>query len=121
MGRLGGSICALLREGDVSVMRGAAFSLPDAQVQVEPEEPQAGAVILATGSSTAKLNCPGSELPEVIGSAAALSLGKASESVAIVGGVEFATLFRMLRSEITVLEALPRLLLLVSTINNRTA
>jgi dihydrolipoamide dehydrogenase len=112
--RLTGGVAGLLRHNGVTVHRGTAFLLSGSKVRVGTETLEADAVVLATGSVNAKPGFPGSELPGVIDSTAALSLARPPESMVIVGGgvigVEFAALYHALGTKITILEMLPGLL-----------
>ncbi len=71
-------------------------------------------VILATGSKPAGIPVPGLDLPHVVDSDGLFALEDAPTSLLIIGGgvigVEFATVFANLGTEVTILEALPKLL-----------
>lgn len=71
-------------------------------------------LILATGSHASRPPIPGADDPDVITSDEALSLAEIPESVTIIGsgaiGLEFATFYRGLGSEVTVLEMMERML-----------
>jgi len=112
--QLKGGVSALLRHNDVRVLQEKALPLQNRKVKIGSEEIEADAVILATGSVVTKLNFPGADLPGVIYSDDALSLKKIPKSIIIVGGgvigVEFATLFNRLGTEVTILEMLPDIL-----------
>ena len=109
----------LLSHNGVTVIKERAIPMADGRVKIGSEEVTATAVILATGSQSAKLNFPGSDLPEVVDSAAALSFDELPESIVIVGGgvigVEFATLFYQLGVKVTILEMLPKILPSIDT------
>jgi len=114
VGRLAAGVGALLRHNGVRVLQDKALPMPDGHVKIGSEIIAADAVILATGSVSAELNFPGNDLPGVIGSAGALSLGETPGTIVIVGGgvigIEFATLFSQLGAKVTLLEMLPQIL-----------
>jgi dihydrolipoamide dehydrogenase len=105
---------ALLRRHGVALYREAAELAPGKRVRIGSKIMDPEAVILASGSINAPLSFPGFDLPGVLDSTSALALDEAPGSVAIVGGgvigMEFAALYRMLGTEVTVLEALPEIL-----------
>jgi dihydrolipoamide dehydrogenase len=71
-------------------------------------------VIIATGSTPAKLPIPGVDLPGVINSDGAFLLKEVPKRIVIVGGgavgTEWATIFSAFGSEVTLVELLPNLL-----------
>lgn len=71
-------------------------------------------VILASGSKPAQIPVPGMDLPHVLDSDGLFALEDAPQSLVIIGGgvigVEFATVFSNLGTEVTIVEALPKLL-----------
>ena len=71
-------------------------------------------VILATGSKPAQIPVPGMDLPNVLNSDGLFALDHVPQSLLIIGGgvigVEFATVFSNLGCEVTIVEALPKLL-----------
>ena len=71
-------------------------------------------VILASGSKPARIPVPGLDLPHVVDSDGLFALEDAPRSLVIIGGgvigVEFATVFANLGTEVTIVEALPKLL-----------
>ena len=108
----------LLRQNKVSVVRGKGRFLSPTQVQVTPLEGpttvvQAANSIIATGSFPRSL--PGLEIDgeRVITSDEILTLEQPPASLVIVGagavGVEFASLFHDLGSQVSLVEALPTL------------
>ena len=107
--RLAGGVGALLRHNGVAVYNEKAALLPGRKVRIGDKTHEADAVILASGSVSAELDFPGSDLPGVIGSTAALSLENVPKSMVVVGGgvigVEFAALYGALGTKITVIEA----------------
>ncbi len=74
----------------------------------------ARSVILATGSMPASIPVPGMDLPHVVNSDGLFALDHVPQSLVIIGGgvigVEFATVFSNLGCEVTIVEALPKLL-----------
>lgn len=71
-------------------------------------------VIIATGSSPAKLNIPGADLPMVYTNEEILNLKKVPESLTIIGGgvigMEFAFIFNSFGTKVTVIEFLDDIL-----------
>ncbi len=65
-------------------------------------------IIVATGSESVPLDVPGAELPEVLDSGALLGLTTLPRRLAVIGGgvigLEFASVFAALGTEVTVLE-----------------
>lgn len=114
-----GGVERLLQEQAVTLVRGAGRVRRPGEVEVTLNDGGATTVaaqklILATGSVSAKLPVPGTDLPGVITSTEALDLPEIPQSIVIVGGgvigVEFAALFHALGSQVTVIEMLPTLL-----------
>ena len=112
--RLAGGVEALLRQNGVAVRNEKAVPLSGHSVKIGNETYAADAVILAVGSVNTPLVFPGAGLPCVFDSSRALSLERVPESMVIVGGgvigLEFAALFSMLGSKITIIELTPNLL-----------
>lgn len=71
-------------------------------------------IILAVGSSAAKLNIPGADLQRVLTNKEILELDEVPKSITIIGGgvigMEFAFIFNSLGSEVTVVEYMDRIL-----------
>ncbi|HZS15592.1 MAG TPA: dihydrolipoyl dehydrogenase [Candidatus Dormibacteraeota bacterium] len=104
----------LLRKNRVDLVPGRGRLVAPGAVAVEGrDEIEAAAVILATGSRPRSL--PGLDLDgrHVISSDEALRLDHVPRSAVVLGsgavGVEFASLWRSLGAEVTVVEMLPRL------------
>lgn len=75
---------------------------------------QAKNIIIATGSSPARLNIPGSDLPVVLTNEEILNLKKIPSSLTVIGGgvigMEFAFIFNSFGSKVTVIEYLDDIL-----------
>jgi dihydrolipoamide dehydrogenase len=71
-------------------------------------------IVIATGSVPAQPPIPGLDLPRVVTSDAVLGLETVPRRLVIIGGgvigIEFATLFRTLGAQVTVVEMLPNIL-----------
>ena len=116
--RLVGGVEGLLKANKVIVHKGKASLEDERTVRVGDQEIIKGdKIILGFGSLPIHLNFPGSDLPGVIDSTAALSLPKPPASIVIVGGgvigVEFASLFASMGTKVTVVELLPEILPLI--------
>ena len=107
----------LLKSYGVEVVRGNAVLAEGNKVRVSGSSDatiNAKNILLATGSSPAKLPIPGADGPGVIDSDGALALTEVPKSVLIIGGgaigCEWASVFSAFGSQITVVEMLPTLL-----------
>ena len=114
----------LLKANSVTLLRGTGTLLPDHRVKVTFAEPaedgqsesiyEAANIILAGGSYPAKLPVAGMDLAGVLTSDELFALSDIPKSLTIIGGgvigVEFAEVFSSLGCDVTILEALPRLL-----------
>lgn len=73
-----------------------------------------GQAILSTGSVPSRLPIAGADLPRVLNSDTLVSIGFVPKSLVLVGGgpvgIEMAQIFAMLGTDVTVLEAAPRIL-----------
>ena len=113
-----GGVEQLLKGNMITVIQGRGVLLPPEDgvngVRVGEDVYHADNVILAAGSKPASLPVEGSDLPNVINSDGLFALGHAPKQLVIIGGgvigVEFATVFSNLGSEVTILEALPKIL-----------
>jgi dihydrolipoamide dehydrogenase len=108
---------SLMKKHKVTVLRGDGALLPGKKVRVGGEIHTAGrAVVIATGSRTKGIPQIGLEIDKVtvISSDEALFLEQTPKSIAIVGagavGCEFADIFNAFGSQVTLIEALPRIL-----------
>lgn len=118
--RLRSGIEQLLKANRVDVYHGTGALLGGKTVRVsatdaEPVLLQAERILIAVGSVPAKPPIPGSDLPGVVTSDGLLGeSGIFYPRLVIIGGgvigMEFAAAFSSLGSEVTVLEALPRVL-----------
>ena len=119
---LNGGVAALLKRAKVQVIQGWARFTGDKTCEVETDGGKiaivAEQVILATGSKPVELPF----LPfggDVISSTEALSLGELPKRLVVVGagyiGLELGSAFRKLGSEVTIVEAMDRILPLYDT------
>ncbi len=112
VGRLYKGLQGLVRARGISYVEGAGTFVGDRTVEVDGTRYRGGAVVLATGSYPRSL--PGLEIGgRVITSDQAMTLDWVPERVVVLGGgvigVEFASVWRSFGAEVTVVEALPRL------------
>jgi dihydrolipoamide dehydrogenase len=103
----------LVKTRKIEVVNGTGRLVQGPAVEVDGRRLEAADVVVATGSYPRLL--PGLEVTErIITSDQALVLDRLPSSVVIIGagaiGMEFATVFRSFGVEVTVLEALPRIL-----------
>lgn len=117
VGRLNNGVLGLLRKSKVKIVHGRATFRDGKTVEVETETGtqviRAEAVVIATGSEPVELPL----LPfggAVLSSTEALSLTSVPNSLAVVGGgyigLELGTAFAKLGAQVTVVEAMPRIL-----------
>jgi dihydrolipoamide dehydrogenase len=107
----------LMKKNKITVVKGAGALQPGRKVKVGSDVYEARkAVIVATGSRVKGLPQIGLEINKttVISSDEALFLEKAPASMAIIGagavGMEFADIFNAFGTQVTLIEALPRIL-----------
>jgi dihydrolipoamide dehydrogenase len=110
--KLVGGLTSLVKARKIEVVQGTAKLTAPTTVQVGDRTLEAGDVVVATGSRPKLL--PGMEIGQrVITSDQALTLDRIPSSAVIIGagavGLEFASLYRSLGAEVTVVEALPNL------------
>lgn len=118
VGQLRGGIERLLAANGVEIVRGRARVEGEGRVSVDGEDGatslEAGAIVVATGSSPARPPIPGIDLPGVVDSDFLTRETPAYRSLAVIGGgvigAEFATAYADLGADTTVLEMEPRLL-----------
>ena len=112
VGRLYKGLQGLVKQRKVEYVEGAGRLVDAHTVEVDGRRLRGSSVVLATGSSAKSL--PGLEIGgRVVTSEEALQLDHVPGRVIVLGGgvigVEFASVFRSFGSEVTVVEALPRL------------
>jgi dihydrolipoyl dehydrogenase len=107
----------LMKKNKITVVKGVGTLQPGRKVRVGSDVYEAAkAVIVATGSRVKGLPQIGLEINKttVISSDEALLLEKAPASMAIIGagavGMEFADIFNAFGTQVTLIEALPRIL-----------
>ncbi|MEG1505103.1 MAG: dihydrolipoyl dehydrogenase [Lachnospiraceae bacterium] len=107
----------LFQANGVTLIRGKGCLQSDKTVAVETEDGsctlEGNHILLASGSKPLILPIEGMDLPGVLTSDELFRLTEAPKSLVIIGGgvisVEFATVFAALGCQITIVEALPRL------------
>jgi dihydrolipoamide dehydrogenase len=105
-------VTGLIKARGISVVKGSAKLLPGPAVEVDGTKIDAGDVVIASGSRPRLL--PGVDLTDrIITSDEALRYDRIPSSAVVIGagavGLEFASLYRSLGAEVTLLEALPSL------------
>lgn len=113
--QLRGGIEQLFKGNKITLVNGRAVLCGEHQVQVSGGEVLEGEhILIAAGSVPAKPPIPGSDLPGVLDSDALLASDTLYKRLVIIGGgvigVEFATVFASLGCQVTVIEALDRVL-----------
>jgi dihydrolipoamide dehydrogenase len=113
------SLEGLMKAYKIQVFNGhGTFVRPD-MLMVKTELPEAVQVeaanmVIATGSSIARLPIPGTDLPGVIDSDRILNLKHIPKSMVIIGGgiigIEWAGIMAPLGTKVTIVEALPSIL-----------
>ncbi|HEY4027236.1 MAG TPA: FAD-dependent oxidoreductase, partial [Candidatus Dormibacteraeota bacterium] len=113
VGRLFKGVQGLMRKNSIEVVQGCGVLEGAGRIAVDGRSIQAAAVIVATGSSPRSL--PGIEVDgeRIVNSDHATLARTLPRSVAIIGagavGVEFATFYRQMGADVTLIEALDRL------------
>ena len=99
---------ALMRHPKISLVTGDARFVDALTVEVAGERYAACDVIIATGSMAATLPIEGADLPGVVTSKELLDLHELPQRLTVIGagviGLEFASIFHALGSNVTVLE-----------------
>ena len=119
--QLVGGVGYLLKSQNVETIFGTASFIDDNTVMVQTDAQlityRPKNIIIASGSKVRRLKIDGSEHPFVVDSEAILSMVRLPKSLTIVGGgiigMEFAFIFGMLGTEVTVLEMTPSILPMV--------
>jgi len=113
VGRLYKGLQGLLKQPNITVVQGAGKLVSPDTVEVQGRRYTGRSVILATGSYSRSL--PGLEIDgkRVLASEHALKLDRVPSSAIVLGGgvigVEFASVWKSFGADVTILEALPRL------------
>jgi dihydrolipoamide dehydrogenase len=113
VGRLYKGLQGLLKQDKITIVAGSGKLVARDTVEVDGKRYTGRNVILATGSYSRSL--PGLDVDgeRVLASEHALKLDRVPNSVIVLGGgvigVEFASVWRSFGAEVTILEALPRL------------
>ncbi|MBE0478300.1 dihydrolipoyl dehydrogenase [Candidatus Aerophobetes bacterium] len=117
VGRLVGGVEYLLKKNKVQWIKGEAKILNSSTIQVKGDDEQeikAKNIIIATGSYPSSIPLPGADEDVLINSTEALDIRNIPENLLIVGagaiGVEFAYIYSILGSKVTIVEMLPRIL-----------
>ena len=101
----------LMKANRISVHRGIGRILSPHLVKVNGEEITTRKVVIATGSESTLLPIPGLDLPGVLTTDDILELKELPRSLVIIGGsytgVEFACIFRVLGTEVTIVKRRP--------------
>ncbi len=126
VGTLTRGVEGMLKRSGVEVLRGCAKLAGRGAVQVGLETYSARNILIATGSRPAVPPIPGIDSPTVLDSTSVLKLTEVPGKLVIIGGgyigLEFAGFFSAIGTEVTVLEALPRIAMTMDTdIANRLA
>src|SRR5919204_4508775 len=105
-------VTGLIKTRGIKVLTGTAKLAQGPAVEVDGTRVEGGDVVIATGSRAKLL--PGVDRTDrIITSDDALALDRIPASVVVIGagavGLEFASLYRSLGAEVTLIEALPRL------------
>jgi len=108
----------LIESYDVEIVEGTATLTGSREITVTGSSSlrkiEAGNIIIAAGSAPAPLRTPTSEASRIITSDEALATEDLPGSLLIIGGgaigVEFACIFNMLGTEVTLVEMMPQLL-----------
>jgi dihydrolipoamide dehydrogenase len=110
-------ITSMLKKNKVTIYQGHATILSDHTVHVASSDPTlltADNILICTGSSPAMPPIPGIDLPGVVNSDALLENKTIYKKLIIIGGgvigMEFASIYQNLGTEVIVIEALDRIL-----------
>jgi dihydrolipoamide dehydrogenase len=113
VGTLKRGVSALLRDTSVEVLHGTGRLAGRNAVEVDGERHEAANILVASGSRPAVPPIPGIDGDRVLDSTSAFQLTAVPERIAIIGGgyigLEFASFFHEIGTDVTVYEALPRI------------
>ena len=113
VGTLKRGVSALLRDTSVEVLHGTGRLVGRNAVEVDGERHEAANILIASGSRPAVPPIPGVDGERVLDSTSVFALKAVPERIAIIGGgyigLEFASFFHEIGTEVTVYEALPRI------------
>lgn len=106
-------VAFLFKKNKITSFQGEARLVAPNKIQVGKETVQAKNIILATGSEPIELPMLPFDEKKVLSSTGALELEKIPEKMAVIGGgvigVEIASIYRRLGSDITIIEMLPQI------------
>lgn len=112
--QLRGGIEGLLKANKIDLLSGAGTIAAPGKVLVDGTPYEAEKILIATGSVPARPPIPGIDLPGVVTSDELLTESTFYQRLAIIGGgvigMEFATIYNALGCDVTVIEAMPRIL-----------
>lgn len=115
VGQLRDGVEALLKANGVTLLRGDATLEAAGKVRINGETLEAGSILLAVGSIPSRPQIAGLDLPDVVTSDALLATDAPFyRRLTIIGGgvigVEFASIYAALCCEVTIIEAMERVL-----------
>ncbi|MBA7574797.1 Dihydrolipoyl dehydrogenase [subsurface metagenome] len=101
----------LMKANKISIYRGSGYILSPHLVKVNDEEIATRKLMIATGSESTPLPIPGRDLPGVLTTDDILELTELPESLVVIGGsyvgVEFASIFNVLGTKVTIVKRRP--------------
>jgi dihydrolipoamide dehydrogenase len=113
VGTLKRGVSGLLRDTSVEVLHGTGRLVGRNAVEVAGERHETANILIASGSRPAVPPIPGVDGERVLDSTSVFALKAVPERIAIIGGgyigLEFASFFHEIGTEVTVYEALPRI------------
>ncbi|NLB53641.1 MAG: dihydrolipoyl dehydrogenase [Syntrophomonadaceae bacterium] len=111
---LAAGVKKLLQQNNAEIINGEAFIINQHHVRVREQLIETKNILIATGSKPAFLPIKGIDSPGVLNSEDILELSHVPERLVIIGGgvigMEFACIFNLFGSEVTVIESAPRIL-----------
>jgi dihydrolipoamide dehydrogenase len=114
VGQLRDGIAMMMKSAKVNVVEAYCEFKDNHTVVANGEEYTADDIIIASGSVSKSLPIPGHDLPCVMDSTDILSINHIPESLTIIGGgvigMEFASIFNSLGSQVTVVEFMKQIL-----------